>query len=107
MTESEQPAPAAQPDPPAQSEPAARLDPPPQPATPTQSWPPADARTVSHSPLNLRLGLAFFGFVVSVAGAITLAVHHVPALLVTVMILIAVTALIDMVIVLRRKFRGE
>jgi hypothetical protein len=74
---------------------------------PVEAPRPAAGAPPARSPLNLRLGLAFFGFVVSVAGAITLAAHHVPALLVTVMVLIAVTALIDIIIVLRRKFRGE
>jgi hypothetical protein len=74
---------------------------PPEPPGPAQ---PAVSR---RSPLNVRLGLAFFGFVVSVAGAITLAAHDVPALLVAVMALIAATALIDIIVVLRRKFRGE
>ena len=61
----------------------------------------------ARSALSLRLGLAVFGLVVSVAGAITLAAAGVPLLLVTVLAIIAVTAAIDIVIVLRRKFRGE
>ncbi len=61
----------------------------------------------ARSPLNLRLGLAIFGLVVSVAGAITLALHDVPLFLVTVLAIVAVTALIDIVVVVRRKRRGE
>src|SRR6478609_5389188 len=61
----------------------------------------------ARSALSLRLALAAFGLVLSLAGAITLWFAHVPLVFVVLLALIAATAVIDIVVVVRRKRRGE
>lgn len=59
------------------------------------------------SALTLRLLLAGFGFVVFLVAAVWLAVVDAPVPVVAAMTLLAAVALVDVIIVVRRKARGE
>ena len=59
------------------------------------------------SALTLRLWLAVFGLVVCAALAIWMYLIDVPSGFVIVLAVLAVTALIDIAVILRRKRRGE
>ncbi len=61
----------------------------------------------ARSALTLRLILAVFGFVVCTLGAVIFALAGVPVFFTVVLPVFAVVALIDIVIILRRKRRGE
>jgi Flp pilus assembly protein TadB len=61
----------------------------------------------AQSALTLRLVLAAFGLVVCVAGGIVLLVADVPVWIAVVLFVLAGVALVDLVIVARRKARGE
>jgi membrane protein implicated in regulation of membrane protease activity len=61
----------------------------------------------AQSALTLRLVLAGFGLVVCVAGGIVLLVADVPVWIAVVLFVLAAVALVDLVVVTRRKARGE
>jgi Flp pilus assembly protein TadB len=61
----------------------------------------------AQSALTLRLVLAAFGLVVCVAGGIVLLAAGVPAVVAVVLFVLAAVALVDLVVVARRKARGE
>lgn len=61
----------------------------------------------AYSALTLRLGLAIFGFIVCGAFAVWLVTIDAPAMFVGLLMLLAVVALIDIVVIGRRKRRGE
>jgi Flp pilus assembly protein TadB len=61
----------------------------------------------AQSALTLRLVLAGFGLVVCVAGGIVLLVAGVPVWIAVVLFVLAAVALVDLVVVTRRKARGE
>jgi hypothetical protein len=61
----------------------------------------------AQSALTLRLILAVFGLIVCVAGGVALLLFHVPAFLPVLLFVLAMVALIDMVVIVRRKARGE
>jgi Flp pilus assembly protein TadB len=61
----------------------------------------------AQSALTLRLVLAGFGLVVCVAGGIVLLAAHVPVWIAVVLFVLAAVALVDLVVVARRKVRGE
>ena len=61
----------------------------------------------ARSALTLRLWLALFGLVSCTAFAIWLAVLRAPLALVVVLALLAVVALVDIGVIVRRKRRGE
>jgi hypothetical protein len=61
----------------------------------------------ARSALTLRLVLAGFGLVVCATGAVLLANAGAPAVLVVGSAVLAVVALVDLVVVARRKARGE
>jgi len=61
----------------------------------------------AQSALTLRLVLAAFGLVVCVAGGIVLLVAGVPVWIAVVLFVLAAVALADLVVVARRKARGE
>jgi Flp pilus assembly protein TadB len=61
----------------------------------------------AQSALTLRLVLAAFGLVVCVAGGIVLLVAGVPVWIAVVLFVLAAVALVDLVVVVRRKARGE
>lgn len=61
----------------------------------------------AQSALTLRLILAVFGLIVCVAGGVALLLFHVPAFLPVLLFVLAVVALIDIVVIVRRKARGE
>jgi Flp pilus assembly protein TadB len=61
----------------------------------------------AQSALTLRLVLAAFGLVVCVAGGIVLLVAGVPVWIAVVLFVLAAVALVDLVVVARRKARGE
>ncbi|WP_298324016.1 DUF6343 family protein [Haloactinopolyspora sp.] len=61
----------------------------------------------ARSALTLRLLLALFGLLVCGIAAVWLAAADAPVVLVVVLALLAVIALIDIVVVVRRKARGE
>ena len=61
----------------------------------------------AQSALTLRLVLAAFGLVVCAAGAIVLLVAGAPLAFVVALVVLAAIALVDRVVVARRKRRGE
>jgi hypothetical protein len=61
----------------------------------------------ARSALTLRLWLALFGLVTCTGFSIWLAVLRAPAALVVVLALLAVVALVDIGVIVRRKRRGE
>ena len=61
----------------------------------------------AQSALTLRLVLAAFGLVVCVAGAIVLLVADAPVAFVVALFVLAAVALVDLVVIARRKLRGE
>lgn len=61
----------------------------------------------ARSALTLRLVLAGFGLLVSVGGALALSAVGAPSAVVGVFALLAAAALVDLVVVVRRKRRGE
>jgi membrane protein implicated in regulation of membrane protease activity len=61
----------------------------------------------AQSALTLRLLLAGFGLVVCVAGGILLLVAGVPVWIAVVLFVLAAVAVVDLVVVARRKRRGE
>jgi membrane protein implicated in regulation of membrane protease activity len=61
----------------------------------------------AQSALTLRLVLAAFGLVVCVAGGILFLVLDRPIAFAVVLFLLAAIALVDLVVVVRRKRRGE
>jgi hypothetical protein len=62
----------------------------------------------ARSALTLRLVLAVFGLVVcTVGGIVLLAADPVPVALPVVLFVLAAIALVDIVVILRRKSRGE
>jgi membrane protein implicated in regulation of membrane protease activity len=61
----------------------------------------------AQSALTLRLLLAGFGLVVCVAGGILLLVAGVPVWIAVVLFVLAAIAVVDLVVVARRKRRGE
>jgi membrane protein implicated in regulation of membrane protease activity len=61
----------------------------------------------AQSALTLRLVLAAFGLVVCVAGGILFLVLDLPVALAVVLFVLAAIALVDLVVVARRKRRGE
>lgn len=61
----------------------------------------------ARSALTLRLVLAGFGLVVSVTFAVLLASAGAPAAIVVVLSVLAVVAAVDLLVVARRKRRGE
>jgi membrane protein implicated in regulation of membrane protease activity len=61
----------------------------------------------AQSALTLRLVLAAFGLVVCVAGGIVLLAADVPVAFAVVLFVLAGVALVDLVVVARRKLRGE
>jgi hypothetical protein len=63
--------------------------------------------TPAQSALTLRLVLASFGLVVCVAGGLVLLAADVPVAFAVVLFVLAAVALVDLVVVIRRKLRGE
>jgi Flp pilus assembly protein TadB len=61
----------------------------------------------AQSALTLRLVLAAFGVVVCVAGGIVFLVAGVPVAFAVVLFVLAATAVVDLVVIARRKRRGE
>jgi membrane protein implicated in regulation of membrane protease activity len=61
----------------------------------------------AQSALTLRLVLAAFGLIVCVAGGIVFLVAGVPVWAAVVLFVLAAVAAVDLVVVLRRKARGE
>jgi hypothetical protein len=61
----------------------------------------------ARSALTLRLVLAVFGLVVCVAGGIGVLVAGMPVWGAVVLLVLAGTALVDIVVIVRRKARGE
>jgi Flp pilus assembly protein TadB len=61
----------------------------------------------AQSALTLRLVLAVFGLLVCVAGGILLLAAGVPVWPAVVLFVLAAVALVDLVVVIRRKARGE
>jgi membrane protein implicated in regulation of membrane protease activity len=61
----------------------------------------------AQSALTLRLVLAVFGLVICVAGGLVLLAAGVPVALAVVLFVLAAVALVDIVVVVRRKLRGE
>ena len=61
----------------------------------------------AQSALTLRLVLAAFGLVVCLAGAVVLLVAGAPVAVAVVFLVLAGVALVDLVVVARRKARGE
>ena len=61
----------------------------------------------AQSALTLRLLLAGFGLAVCVAGGILLLVAGVPVWIAVVLFVLAAVAVVDLVVVARRKRRGE
>jgi hypothetical protein len=61
----------------------------------------------AHSALTLRLVLAIFGTLVCAAGAALFAVVDAPVALVLVFAVFGAVAVIDLVVIIRRKRRGE
>jgi Flp pilus assembly protein TadB len=61
----------------------------------------------AQSALTLRLVLAAFGVVVCVAGGIVLLAAGVPVVVAVVLFVLGAVALVDLVVVARRKARGE
>ncbi|WP_069387249.1 DUF6343 family protein [Cellulosimicrobium cellulans] len=61
----------------------------------------------ARSALTLRLVLAGFGLVACVVAAVLLAGAGAPTLLVVAFVVLAAVALVDLVVVARRKLRGE
>jgi Flp pilus assembly protein TadB len=61
----------------------------------------------ARSALTLRLVLAVFGLLVCVAGGIAVLAVGAPVWAAVVLFVLAAVALIDMVVIIRRKARGE
>jgi Flp pilus assembly protein TadB len=61
----------------------------------------------AQSALTLRLVLAAFGLVVCVAGGVVFLVAGVPVAFAVVLFVLAAAAVVDLVVVARRKRRGE
>jgi Flp pilus assembly protein TadB len=61
----------------------------------------------AHSALTLRLVLAAFGLVVCVVGGVVVQAAGAPLWFAVVLFLLAAVALVDLVVVARRKLRGE
>jgi hypothetical protein len=61
----------------------------------------------AHSALTLRLVLATFGLVVCLVFAVLAFAADVPVVFPVVLLVLAVVALIDLIVVARRKMRGE
>jgi hypothetical protein len=61
----------------------------------------------ARSALTLRLVLAVFGLVVSVAGGIVFLAAGLPVWTAVVLFALGAVALVDMVVIVRRKRRGE
>jgi hypothetical protein len=61
----------------------------------------------AQSALTLRLVLALFGLVVSVAGGLGWLATDLPAWPAVVLFVLGAVALVDVVVILRRKARGE
>ncbi|WP_138735250.1 DUF6343 family protein [Modestobacter excelsi] len=61
----------------------------------------------AQSALTLRLVLAVFGLVVCVAGGLVLLAADVPVVFPVLLFVLAAVALVDLVVVARRKLRGE
>jgi Family of unknown function (DUF6343) len=61
----------------------------------------------AQSALTLRLVLATFGVVVCVAGGIGVLVSGAPLWFAVALFVLAAVALVDLVVVIRRKLRGE
>jgi membrane protein implicated in regulation of membrane protease activity len=61
----------------------------------------------AQSALTLRLVLAAFGLVVCVAGGVLFLVLDLPVAFAVVLFVLAAVALVDLVVVIRRKRRGE
>lgn len=61
----------------------------------------------AQSALTLRLVLAVVGLVFAVAGVVAFALVDAPSWLVILFALVAVTAVVDIFVVARRKLRGE
>jgi Flp pilus assembly protein TadB len=61
----------------------------------------------AQSALTLRLVLAVFGLLVCVAGGIVLLAAGVPVWVAVVFFVLGAVALVDLVVVVRRKARGE
>jgi membrane protein implicated in regulation of membrane protease activity len=61
----------------------------------------------AQSALTLRLILALFGLVVCVAGGVIFLLAGVPVWVAVVLFVFAAVALVDLVVIIRRKARGE
>jgi len=61
----------------------------------------------ARSALTLRLVLAIFGLVVCIAGGVGWLATSLPAWPAVVLLVLGVVALVDIVVILRRKARGE
>jgi hypothetical protein len=61
----------------------------------------------AQSALTLRLVLAVFGLVVCLAGGVLVLLSPVPAWFGVALLVLAVIAAVDLVVILRRKARGE
>jgi hypothetical protein len=61
----------------------------------------------ARSALTLRIVLATFGLVVCSAGAVVLWVAQVPVAFPALAVLFAMVGVVDLVVVIRRKLRGE
>ncbi len=61
----------------------------------------------AHSALTFRLVLAVFGLLICGAGAIWAAATGGPVWLTIVLVVLAVVAVVDLVVIARRKARGE
>ena len=61
----------------------------------------------AQSALTLRLILAIFGLVVCVAGGIAVLAVDAPVWAAVVLFVLAAVALVDLVVIIRRKARGE
>jgi hypothetical protein len=62
--------------------------------------------TPAYSPLTLRLRLAVFGLVASLVGAVAFTALGVPPVAIAFAV-IAVTAVVDLAVIQRRRHRGE
>ncbi len=61
----------------------------------------------AQSPLTLRLVLAVFGLVVCLAGGIFVLLSPLPVWFGIVLLVLAAVAVVDLVVIIRRKARGE
>jgi hypothetical protein len=67
----------------------------------------SDGPPPPRSALTLRLVLATFGLVVSIGAAITFATLGLPTVLIVIAAVLALVAVVDIAVIVRRKLHGE